>query len=63
MTDDELRAELLRRPQLYGTQFTMMDGQVAPQPIEDPGHLDERRAAVGLEPFAEYEATMRSLNS
>lgn len=28
-------------------------------PIEDPGLLDERRAAVGLEPFAEYEAFIR----
>ena len=28
------------------------------QPIEDPENLDQRRAAVGLGPFAEYEALM-----
>ncbi len=45
-------------PQLYGTQFTYDQGALMPEPIEDPGHLDERRAAVGLGPFAEYEAQM-----
>lgn len=42
------------RPQLYGTQFRVVDGKVGPQPIEDPDHLDERRAAAGLGPFEEY---------
>jgi hypothetical protein len=46
------------RPQLYGTQFISDDDGLRPQPIQDPGTLDERRAAVGMEPFAEYEATM-----
>jgi len=32
---------------------------LAPHPIEDPERLDERRAEVGLEPFAAYEARMR----
>lgn len=49
------------RPQLYGTQFTVHGEEFGPQPIEDPGHLDERRAAVGLEPFADYEARMREV--
>jgi hypothetical protein len=31
-----------------------------PHPIEDPEHVDERRAAVGLRPLAEYAATMNS---
>lgn len=48
------------QPQLYGTQFARTDGDLAPRPIEDPEHLDERRAAVGLQPFAEYEALMRN---
>jgi hypothetical protein len=39
-------------PQLYGTQF----GRCGPHPIEDPDALDERRGAVGLEPFADYAA-------
>jgi hypothetical protein len=32
-------------------------------PIEDPEHVDERRAAVGLSPLAEYAATMNSRDS
>lgn len=45
------------RPQVYGTQFRPDGG---PQPVEDPERLDERRAAVGLEPFAAYEARARA---
>jgi hypothetical protein len=48
------------QPQLYGTQFTITDGQLGPHPIEDAPRLDERRAEAGLGPFAEYEARMRS---
>jgi hypothetical protein len=44
------------RPQVYGTQFA----RAGPQPIEDEEHLDERRAAVGLEPFADYAARFRA---
>jgi hypothetical protein len=46
------------QPQLYGTQFTqvVIQARWEPFPIEDREHLDERRAAVGLGPFAEYEA-------
>lgn len=47
------------RPQLYGTQFRSDEQGLRPLPIEDPQHLDQRRACVGLEPFAEYEALMR----
>ena len=49
------------QPQLYGTQFTVIDGQFGPRPVQDPKRLDERRAEVGLEPFADYEARMRAL--
>jgi len=48
------------RPQLYGTQFTVTDGELQPSPIEDPQRLDERRAEAGLDPFAAYEALMRA---
>ena len=48
------------RPQLYGTQFTVTDGELRPSPIEDPERLDERRAEAGLGPFAAYEAQMRA---
>jgi hypothetical protein len=47
------------QPQLYGTQFTVADGELGPCPIEDRQRLDERRAEAGLEPFADYEARMR----
>jgi uncharacterized protein DUF6624 len=51
------------RPQLYGTQFTVTDGDFVPYPIEDPQRLDERRAAAGLEPFAVYEAQIKGLRA
>jgi hypothetical protein len=43
------------KPQTYGTQFRTRDGVTAVHPIEDPDHLDERRRAVGLGPWADYE--------
>jgi hypothetical protein len=46
------------QPQLYGTQFTQDADGLRPEPIEDREHLEERRAAAGLGPFAEYEARM-----
>lgn len=42
------------RPQTYGTQITCVDGDIAPAPLIDPDHVDERRAAVGLGPLQEY---------
>ncbi|MFD8423528.1 DUF6624 domain-containing protein [Streptomyces sp. NPDC059466] len=50
-------------PQVYGTQYTD-DGDglnLRLQPVADPGGLDERRAALGLEPAAEYDQRMRYL--
>jgi hypothetical protein len=44
-------------PQVYGTQIAgVRDGQPVPWPVEDPAHMDERRAAVGIPPFAAYTA-------
>ncbi|MFC5822976.1 DUF6624 domain-containing protein [Nonomuraea insulae] len=51
------------RPQLYGTQFHDGGDGLEPMPIEDPHLLDERRRAMGLEPFAEYEAFIRKTES
>lgn len=51
------------RPRIYGTQFEEAGEGFGPAPIEEPDGLDERRAAVGLEPFAEYEAHMRGPHS
>lgn len=48
------------KPQLYGTQFRTIDGVMVPFPLADPDHVDERRARVGLETYAEYEARMKA---
>lgn len=43
------------RPQVYGSQLLSIDnGPYFVQPIEDPDHVDERRASVGLPPMADY---------
>jgi hypothetical protein len=52
LTDRVLLAE--RQPQVYGTQVTRKGGQIVPLDLRDPEGLDARRAAVGLEPFADY---------
>ncbi len=42
------------KPQIYGTQFLPnQEGDTAPWKIEDPEHVDERRAPIGLRPLAE----------
>lgn len=43
-------------PQVYGTQ---MNNGCEPWPIEEPEGVDQRRAAVGLEPLADYVARFR----
>lgn len=51
-----------RRLQRYGTQgFCTGPGKWTPRPIEDPGHVDERRSAMGLPPLAEYIASFGDL--
>ncbi|GAA2450702.1 DUF6624 domain-containing protein [Streptomyces macrosporus] len=47
------------RPQVYGTQIAdVRDGAPVPWPCvdPDPARVDERRAEVGIAPFAEYTA-------
>jgi hypothetical protein len=58
LLEDRVRMHL-GQPQVYGSQFTLIDGDLHLHDVEDPGHLDERRAAVGLEPFADYERRLR----
>jgi hypothetical protein len=43
-----------RRPQIYGTQFSKVDGKLTPRPIQDPAGVDRRRRAVGLSALREY---------
>jgi uncharacterized protein DUF6624 len=40
--------------QRYGTQGQCKDGQWTPFESEDPSNLDQRRAALGMEPIAEH---------
>jgi uncharacterized protein DUF6624 len=46
------------RLQTYGTQFQGKGAELAPAPIEDQAHVDERRKSVGLNSMAEYEKEM-----
>ncbi|MFI2415105.1 DUF6624 domain-containing protein [Streptomyces sp. NPDC018947] len=38
------------RPQTYGTQYWLRDGQLEMYPVADPEGLDQQRASVGLPP-------------
>src|SRR5262249_41729217 len=57
--DDRVRMRA-GQPQLYGTQFIHDEQGLRPWAIEDLENVDQRRASVGLGPFADYEARMRS---
>lgn len=50
------------RPQRFGTQGACQaDGSWVPNEVEDAAHLDERRAALGLEPIAEHAQVFRTV--
>jgi len=40
--------------QVYGTQAKLKGKEFVPDPIEDEGNVDKRRAEVGLPPLSEY---------
>jgi hypothetical protein len=42
------------KPQIYGSQTTMVDGHSVPSPVDDPSHLEQRRAAMGMGSEADY---------
>ena len=42
------------KPQRYGSQLQIKDGRTLDYPIEDMATVDARRAAMGLEPYAQY---------
>jgi hypothetical protein len=46
------------QPQIYGTQYLHRDGTVTLRQLQDPGGLDEGRAALGLEPEAQTGARL-----
>ncbi|MGA7438848.1 MAG: DUF6624 domain-containing protein [Luteibacter sp.] len=61
LTDRVLRHE--GKPQRYGTQYSgtnMKDlSAMKMDPVEDPAHLDERRATMDLMPHTDYECALR----
>lgn len=58
LTDRILLAE--GKPQVYGTQFRTVMGRPQPHPIENEAEVDQRRAAIGLEPLAVYAEQIRT---
>ena len=50
------------RPQRYGSAFSIVDGRLVADPIDDEEHVDARRAAVGLPPMADYVKLLSELN-
>jgi len=52
LLEDRIRSSQ-GKPQIYGSQLASVSPPT-PKPIEDPEHVDERRASVGLEPLADY---------
>ena len=43
------------KPQRYGTQGRALEnGEIVPYPIEDEGHVNDRRTALGLNSIEEY---------
>ncbi|MDR3444220.1 MULTISPECIES: DUF6624 domain-containing protein [unclassified Dyella] len=52
------------KPQLYGSQFVgdaAKPSDMHLSPVEDPAHLDERRARMGLMPIHDYECALRAM--
>ncbi len=49
------------RPQVYGTQWYQLEGELVPRPIEDEAEVDRRRREVGLGTLEEYGEQMRSM--
>lgn len=47
------------QPQVYGTKFHRVDGNLVPCPLEAPDEVDERRAAMGMEPLARHADLIR----
>jgi hypothetical protein len=59
LTDRVLVGE--NKKQLYGTQCTVVNGQVKFQPIEDEANVDKRRAEVGLPSLTEYRKMIEQM--
>jgi hypothetical protein len=49
------------RLQRYGMNHDCVGGEHRPRAIEDPDHVDARRAAIGLQPLAAYTAQIAQM--
>jgi hypothetical protein len=49
------------KPQRFGTQFGDDGSGLKPGKMEDPEHVDQRRALVGLGPLADYACAIRAI--
>ena len=56
--EDRVRLQSGRK-QLYGSQLRIVNGKLAPAPIEDPAHVDMRRDAAGLPPLRQVLCVVR----
>lgn len=56
--EDRVRLQSGRK-QLYGSQLRMVNGKLAPAPIEDSAHVDMRRDAAGLPPLRQAMCSLR----
>jgi len=59
LTDDLLAGR--GRPQRYGTNFEMRDGELKPAPMEDEANIDTLRRSVGLGSMKNYACFMRAM--
>ena len=48
------------RPQIYGTQLSLKNGQLVFDPIADSAGVDRRRRRMGLPPLVEYRRLIDS---
>ncbi|MEO8017983.1 MAG: DUF6624 domain-containing protein [Pseudomonadota bacterium] len=60
LTDDWLAGR--GKPQRYGTNFGMRDGELKPRPMEDEANVDKRRRKVGLGTLANYTCILRAMS-
>lgn len=58
LTDRVLLAE--GKKQIYGTQFSLVDGAWQVRPLEDEANVDKRRAEIGLSTMAEYVKVLKA---
>ncbi len=48
------------KPQVYGTQFHVVDGARQPRPIHDAPNVEKRRKSMGLTTMKEYTELMNT---